>query len=320
MTAPVAYPPIVVAVANGMRGSRDVAVDFADHVVVLLRGFSVVAAKLRPGLMRMTPMDRAVLAYGLATALHETDGFATMEEYASGGAYDTRVDLGNTPEVDGDGALYKGRGYVQITGRANYRKASGWLRTAYGYGVGADLVAKPERASEPILAALVMWHGLLTGGFTGKGLLDYIGSGHSGSMLLQWRDARRVVNGTDRAEMIARYADKIYDALPSGGRDWPSAVDAVAAEARLCGGQEAPPAAEQLVMAPPLGRDELVAGLQRRLTGLGYDPGPVDGAYGPRTAAAVASFTSDTFGAPFDPTDEALRGLSLILLSAKGTL
>lgn len=58
---------------------------------------------------------------------HETMGFSKLREMASGAAYDVgrkAIELGNTPEDDGDGEFYKGRGGFQITGKANYQKCS----------------------------------------------------------------------------------------------------------------------------------------------------------------------------------------------------
>lgn len=64
------------------------------------------------------------LAHFLAQCAHESGGFRYTRELASGAAYDTgskAVALGNTPEKDGDGQKYKGRGLIQLTGRANYK-------------------------------------------------------------------------------------------------------------------------------------------------------------------------------------------------------
>ena len=68
-----------------------------------------------------------------------------MEEYASGNAYEGRVDLGNVQR--GDGIKYKGRGYIQLTGRANYRY--------FGQVLGVDLEKYPEMASDLDIAAQV---------------------------------------------------------------------------------------------------------------------------------------------------------------------
>nr|WP_320132323.1 glycoside hydrolase family 19 protein [uncultured Holophaga sp.] len=58
--------------------------------------------------------------------------------------------LGNTPEADGDGALYHGRGFVQLTGRSNYR--------VVGQALGIDLEGHPDLALDPTQAARIMAH------------------------------------------------------------------------------------------------------------------------------------------------------------------
>ena len=77
------------------------------------------------------------VAHFLAQAAHESDGFQTLEEYASGKAYEGRQDLGNTHP--GDGVRYKGRGIFQLTGLDNYSRM--------GRRLGIELVTSPELAA-----------------------------------------------------------------------------------------------------------------------------------------------------------------------------
>jgi predicted chitinase len=84
----------------------------------------------------------------MAQCSHECDNFNTMEEYASGAAYEGRSDLGNNQP--GDGRRFKGRGYIQLTGRANY--------ITVGNAIGVNLVSYPDRAKEPAIAAKVALH------------------------------------------------------------------------------------------------------------------------------------------------------------------
>lgn len=91
----------------------------------------------------------------LAQLAHESDGFKTTREYASGAGYEGRRDLGNTEE--GDGRRFRGRGLIQLTGRANYKK--------YGDMLGLDLTEDPDQVELFPLAltvSVLYWdsHGL----------------------------------------------------------------------------------------------------------------------------------------------------------------
>ena len=93
---------------------------------------------------------RRIAAF-LAQVAHESAELRYARELASGAAYDTgrlAARLGNTPEADGDGQRFKGRGLIQITGKHNYRQCSQAL-----FGDGDILLAKPELLEEPNNAA-----------------------------------------------------------------------------------------------------------------------------------------------------------------------
>jgi len=100
--------------------------------------------------------DPLMVLMALATIRAETAGFMPIDEAVSRwntaadgppyGLYDHRDDLGNRGA--GDGAAYRGRGFVQLTGRDNYRR--------YGNRLGIDLLADPDRANDPAIAARLL--------------------------------------------------------------------------------------------------------------------------------------------------------------------
>jgi hypothetical protein len=145
------------------------------------------------------------VAYGFATAWHETARTLQPIKEMGGEAYFKRLyDIeGSNPNLakrlgnhkPGDGARYAGRGYVQLTGRDNY----------YRYGIADD----PDRALDPAVAAQIMVDGMEAGRFTGKKLNDYLPG--------DYVNARRIINGTDKAVQIAGYAKVFETALTAGG-------------------------------------------------------------------------------------------------------
>ena len=102
--------------------------------------------------------DRDMTLMALATIKAETAGFAPISEYQSkyntspGGRpyalYDFRKDLGNN--ATGDGDRYKGRGFIQLTGKANYQTYSQRL------GLGNLLIQKPDAANDPVIASRIL--------------------------------------------------------------------------------------------------------------------------------------------------------------------
>jgi peptidoglycan hydrolase-like protein with peptidoglycan-binding domain len=121
--------------------------------------------------------DRASTIAAVATIGTEVPSFLPINEYGDTAyftkMYEGRRDLGNTEP--GDGARYHGRGFIQLTGRANYR--------AYGQKLGQPLEQHPELALQPDVAAQVLAHYLADHGIAGLA-----GRG-------DWEGVRRAVNG-----------------------------------------------------------------------------------------------------------------------------
>jgi len=102
-------------------------------------------------------IEKALFEQGILTTMTLLGALASVRiecgrlykpvvEIASGEAYEGRIDLGNTQP--GDGVRYKGRGYLQITGRANYEN--------YGKKLGIDLINNPELALDPTVSAKIL--------------------------------------------------------------------------------------------------------------------------------------------------------------------
>jgi hypothetical protein len=143
-------------------------------------------------------------SYGLATAYHETN--ATMQPVRE--AYWLSEDWRKThlryyP--------WYGRGYVQLTWEKNYARADEELH------LNGALVANPDLALKSDISARIITWGMEAGAFTGKKLADYLPlSGRAG--FDAYREARRIINGTDAAEKIAKEAQSFEAALVEG--DW----------------------------------------------------------------------------------------------------
>lgn len=169
------------------------------------------------------------LAYMLATALKESHmgdpDFVNEAGYLPQARrnkvydkYEGRMDLGNTQK--GDGRRFYGRGYVQVTGRANYAKFTKILKEEFD--TTADLVANPDLATKPAIASKIFAYGMKHGTYT-DGVLklsDYDGPGGK----YDFYNARKMVNGDqfktaegrETVSEIAKNAEEFLKRLKGG--------------------------------------------------------------------------------------------------------
>ncbi|WP_024888866.1 peptidoglycan-binding protein [Luteimonas huabeiensis] len=161
--------------------------------------------------------DPRQIAYVLATAQHESQNFTSLEEEHGRKQAAQRGYEGNE-RTEGGAILglgaeeYFGRGYAHLTHWYNYQRLGAAL------GRGDELLDNPSLAAEPEIAAGVLVVGMRDGLFTGRGLHHYITAENADHF-----NARRIVNGTDRASDIAALArawePKVADLVTSVRRD-----------------------------------------------------------------------------------------------------
>jgi predicted chitinase len=145
----------------------------------------------------------------LATAWHETaKTYQPITEYGNR-AYFNKYNGRFGNDKQDDGYRYRGRGYVQLTFKDNYRYASKQLSALkQRYPDGVDLVKEPDLALDPKIASDILVMGMREGWFTRKKLSDYINE-----KTCDYYRARKIINRLDRASKIANAAKKFETLL-----------------------------------------------------------------------------------------------------------
>jgi predicted chitinase len=170
------------ATAKPRRRSAGSGPRFTPEQIAALLGCRVANVRrywppLRKALAAEGLTDEACVIAALATVATEVPDFAPINEYGGDAYfrkhYEGRADLGNTHP--GDGARYHGRGFIQLTGRSNYR--------GYGQKLGVPLEQNPNLALDASIAARV--------------LASYMKDRGIGSLAARgdWQGVRRAVNG-----------------------------------------------------------------------------------------------------------------------------
>lgn len=171
-------------------------------------GINIIAKRFT-ALNEKCGLDARHLGYILGTAYWETARtMQPIEEIGRGrsrvyGQRNAPVMAGSSRRVQNN-HIYYGRGYVQLTWFNNYLKQSN--------KIGVDFVSNPALAMVPSHAADILVRGMLDGDFTGRKLTDYITSRKT-----DLANARRVVNGTDKAAEIARISGIFIEGLKAAG-------------------------------------------------------------------------------------------------------
>ncbi|MGB0903618.1 MAG: N-acetylmuramoyl-L-alanine amidase, partial [Mangrovicoccus sp.] len=181
------------------------------------------AAEALPGILKACykwgVTDLSQIAYVLATAQHECNFGHPMVEHWTNSAAQQKYEHSKLNSETGDGQKFKGRGYVQLTFRYNYKR--------YGDALGMDFLSDPKVVERPEIAAEVLVYGMSQMGFTGPSqILAAYGEGAN----FDFDGARRMING-DKHKFERRYGMKKGPAIGNRARKFRDAL----AEAGLPG-------------------------------------------------------------------------------------
>lgn len=217
---------------------------------------------INAGLKYKTELNQ--LAYILATTWLETAWtMQPITEYGEPSYFkkyepptEKAAELGNTQP--GDGEKYKGRGFVMITGRSNYTRATNEL--------GHDFVNVPTDACVPSWASQIIFKGMMAGWFTGKKLPDYVSAVQARK---DYHNARKVVNGLDRAGEIAAFAETYEAGLIAAGYD-PNEPYVPTPEPKPEPGPTPVPPVPQPIPTPPVDKRPSIQWVMFILSAIGF--------------------------------------------------
>ena len=151
--------------------------------------------------------ERSWLAYILATVYHETaKTMQPIEEYGKGKGrlYGKKMKMNGEPYAIPD-KIYYGRGYTQNTWYENYLKLT---TEAKKQGKNWDFMNHPELLLQPQPSVWATFEAMSKGWYTGKRLGNYLND-----VITDFVNARKIINGLDKAKLIADYAEKFYTSL-----------------------------------------------------------------------------------------------------------
>jgi len=157
--------------------------------------------------------DQRWLAYALATAYHETgeliapvrEGFCKTDAgsiQAVTDLFDRGIIAVNYAAPEANGNSYFGRGLVQLTFADNYKKMGKAL------GIGTQLYDRPSLALDLNTSVKILFKGMIDGLFTGLSFADFFNT-----TTTDWVHARKIINGMDKADAIADYAQRFKACL-----------------------------------------------------------------------------------------------------------
>ena len=173
--------------------------DPRHQAYILASAWHETGARMQPVTENLNYSARGLLAtFPNRFSADEAKAYARQPEKIANRVYAGR--MGNGEEAGGDGWRFRGRGLVQITGRRNYRS----------FGIESA----PDKALDPIVATRILINGMVSGAFSGARLSDYFRPGRE-----DWVKARAIVNGRDKADLVAGYGRVFCEGLRAAPKD-----------------------------------------------------------------------------------------------------